>query len=231
MLIVAGSIPKPVFEGSERSQEDTTAMRRALRKEDIRVANGQAGLASYFVDLADRMLKSNGKSTMGFILPATALASPHWQKVRDMWATEYHDVIVLTIADAQAIGCAFSADTGMAECMVVATKGKADNTGRGKFISLLHQPRSALESVAIGNNIRRIDATRQMEDTPIGGDELKVGDETIGYLLDCPLPVGEAWAGIPCKSNGINPIGIPFSRRRVVVTNPNDTDRNTYLPR
>ena len=66
------SIPKPVFEGSERSQEDTTAMRRALRKEDIRVANGQAGLASYFVDLADRMLKSNGKSTMGFILPATA---------------------------------------------------------------------------------------------------------------------------------------------------------------
>ena len=72
------SIPKPVFEGSERSQEDTTAMRRALRKEDIRVANGQAGLASYFVDLADRMLKSNGQSTMGF--PATVLASPHWQK-------------------------------------------------------------------------------------------------------------------------------------------------------
>ena len=96
------SIPKPVFEGSERSQEDTAAMRRALRKEDVRVANGQAGLASYFVDLADRMLKTNGKSTMGFILPATALASPHWQKVRDMWATEYHNVIVITIADAKA---------------------------------------------------------------------------------------------------------------------------------
>ena len=194
------SIPKPVFEGSERSQEDTTAMRRALRKEDIRVANGQAGLASYFVDLADRMLKSNGKSTMGFILPATALASPHWQKVRDMLATEYHDIIVITIADADISNCTFSSDTGMAECMVVATKGKADNTGRGKFISLLHQPRSALESVAIGNNIRRIDGTRQMEDTPIGGDELKVGDETIGYLLDCPLPIGEAWAASRVKA-------------------------------
>ena len=194
------SIPKPVFEGSERSQEDTAAMRRALRKEDIRVANGQAGLASYFVDLADRMLKSNGKSTMGFILPATALASPHWQKVRDMWATEYHDVIVVTIADAQATGCTFSADTEMAECMVVATKGKGDNTGRGKFISLLHQPRSALESVAIGNGIRRIENTRTMEDTPIGGDELKIGDETIGHLLHCPLPVGEAWAASRVKA-------------------------------
>ena len=140
------SIPKPVFEGSERAQEETDAMRRALRKEDIRVANGQAGLASYFVDLADRMLKSNGKSTMGFILPATALASPHWQKIRDMWATEYHNVIVITIADAEISNCTFSSDTGMAECMVVATKGKGASTGRGKFISLLHQPRSLLGS-------------------------------------------------------------------------------------
>ena len=194
------SIPKPVFEGSERSQEDTTAMRRALRKEDIRVANGQAGLASYFVDLADRMLKSNGNSTMGFILPATALASPHWQKVRDMWAAEYHSVIVVTIADAEISSCTFSSDTGMAECMVVATKGKGHNTGRGKFISLLHQPRSLLEAVAMGNNILRIDSTRKMEDTPIGGDELKVGDEIVGHLLDCPLPVGEAWAASRVKA-------------------------------
>ena len=194
------SIPKPVFEGTERTQEDTAAMRRALRKEDIRVANGQAGLASYFVDLADRMLKSNGNSTMGFILPATALASPHWQKVRDMWAAEYHDVIVITIADAQISNCTFSSDTGMAECMVVATKGRRSNTGRGTFISLLHQPRSALESVAIGNGILRIDNTRIMEDTPIGGDELKIGDETVGHLLDCPLPVGEAWAASRVKA-------------------------------
>ena len=194
------SIPKPVFEGSERSQADTNAMRRMLRKEDIRVANGQAGLASYFVDLADRMLKSNGKSTMGFILPATALASPHWRKVRDMWATEYHDVTVITIADAQIANCTFSSDTGMAECMVVATKGKGDNTGRGKFISLLHQPRSMLESVAIGNGILRIENTRTMEDTPIGGDELKIGDETVGHLLDCPLPVDEAWAASRVKA-------------------------------
>ena len=225
------SIPKPVFEGSERPQEDTGAMRRALRKEDIRVANGQAGLASYFVDLADRMLKSNGKSTMGFILPATVLASPHWQRVRDMWATEYHNVIVITIADAEISNCTFSSDTGMAECMVVSTKGKEHSTGRGKFISLLRQPRSVLEAVAIGNSILRIDSTRAIEDTPIGGDELKVGDEMVGHLLDCPLPVDEAWGSVTCKGDGINTSGAPFSKWRVVVTNPDETYRNSYLPR
>ena len=117
-----------------------------------------------------------------------------------MWATEYHSVIVVTIADAEISSCTFSSDTGMAECMVVATKGKGHNTGRGKFISLLHQPRSLLEAVAIGNNILRIDSTRKMEDTPIGGDELKVGDEIVGHLLDCPLLIGEAWAASRVKA-------------------------------
>ena len=193
-------LPKSVFEGSERPKEDAHAMRLALRKEATRVANGQAGLASYFVDVADRMLKSNGSATMGFILPATALASPHWQAVRNMWATEYHDVSVITIADAKTSNCTFSSDTSIAECMVVATKGKGQNTGRGKFISLTRQPRSALEGVAIGNGILRTEGTRRMEDTPSGGDEIKVGDETVGYLLDCPLPVDEAWAAARVKA-------------------------------
>ena len=87
---------------------------------------------SDFVDLADRMLKTNGKSRMGFILPATCLTTSDWRKVRNMWATEYHDVVVITIADAKGESCAFSADTSMAECIVVATKGKKNgNTGRG----------------------------------------------------------------------------------------------------
>ena len=229
-------IPKPVFEGSERTQEEAGAMRRALRKEDIRVANGQAGLASYFVDLADRMLKSNGKSTMGFILPATALASPHWQKVRDLWATEYHDVIVITLADAQIANCTFSSDTGIAECMVVATKGKGPNTGRGRFVSLLRQPMSTLESVEIGNGVLRMDGTRRMEDTPIGGDELKIGNEIVGHLLDCPLPVDEAWTASRIKAMELiqaahrladgelwlptqtTPIGIPICRVEDIAT-------------
>ena len=75
--------PKAVFKGSGRDKEEEQNMRKARRQKDWRVGDGNAGLPSDFVDLADKMLKENGKSRMGLILPVTCLMSPHWQKVRD----------------------------------------------------------------------------------------------------------------------------------------------------
>ena len=99
------SIPKTTFQGSDRPEEDKKAMQAVLRSKDTRIAHGLSGLASYFVDLADRKLKHGG--TMGFILPATVLASSTMQKMRDMLASEYHKVMVLTIAEAKAEDAAF----------------------------------------------------------------------------------------------------------------------------
>ena len=192
--------PKAVFKGSGRDKEEEQEMRAARRRKNFRVGNGNAGLASDFVDLADRMLKPNGKSQMGFILPLTCLVSPHWQKVRDMWATEYHDVIVVTIADATGENCAFSADTSMAECIVIATKGKkAERTGRGTFVSLTHRPRSVLEAIEVGNTVHRVKSTRRMEDGPIGADLVKIGDGTVGHVLNCPLKENGAWEATRIK--------------------------------
>ncbi len=192
--------PKAVFKGKYRDKEEEQNMRKARRGKDWRVGNGNAGLASDFVDLADKMLKENGKSRMGFILPITCLAVSDWQKVRNMWATEYHDVVVLTIADAKAEDCAFSADTNMAECMVVATKGKKDNrTGRGTFISLSHRPRSVLEAFEIANITYKFDNLRRLEDAPSGGKSLKVGDEIFGHALNCPLQIDSMWDAVRIK--------------------------------
>ena len=124
-------IPKTTFQGSDRPEEDKKAMQAALRSKDSRVAHGLSGLVSYFVDLADRMIKRDG--TMGFIMPATILTSSTMQKVRDMLATEYHKIVVITIAEAKTENAAFSADTNMAECIVVAKKGVSADTGRGKI--------------------------------------------------------------------------------------------------
>ena len=115
---------KAVFKGSGRDKEEEQKMRKARGQKDWRVGDGNAGLASDFVDLADRMLKTVRKGRMGFILPATCLTTSDWRKIRNMWATEYHDVVVITIADTKGESCAFSADTSMAECIVVASKGK-----------------------------------------------------------------------------------------------------------
>ena len=222
------SVPKAVFRGSSRNKEEEQKMRRARGQKDWRVGDGNAGLPSDFVDLTDRMLKANGKSRMGFILPATCLTTSDWRKVRNMWATEYHDVVVITIADAKGESCAFSADTSMAECMVVATKGKNPNTGRGTFISLNHRPQSVLEALEIVNTTYRLDNVRRLEDEPSGGDPLKVGDEILGHVLNCPLWIDRAWEAVRIKemaliqsayrlANGemwlptqINPLQIPI---------------------
>ena len=192
---------KSPFQGSDRPKEYTQAMQATLTKKETLVADGQAGLSSYFVELAHRMLKSNG--TMGFILPATVLASPTAQKVRDMWATEYHDVLVMTIAEAKGYDCAFSADTDMAECIIVATKGKGDNTGRGTFVCLNQRPQSPLEAFEITNRIIRSNGTYRLEDTPSGGDAIKVGEKILGSMLDCPLPSGEGWVAVRVKSMAV----------------------------
>ena len=216
---------KSPFQGSDRPQEYTKIMQTILNKKVTRVADGQAGLSSYFVELAHRMLKPKG--TMGFILPATVLASPTSQKLRDMWATEYRDVIVITIAEAKDCDCAFSADTEMAECIIVATKGKGDNTGRGKFVCLNQRPKSLLEALEITNRIIRSDGTYRLEDMQSGGNAIKVGEEILGYMLDCPLPRGEGWVAVRVKSMivlqsaqrlGIGRLELPLQALQETVT-------------
>ena len=184
-------VPTTVF--GDRDKKVAEAMKASLRSIDTSIANGNAGLGSYFIDLADRMLKnSDGDAalyppTMGFVLPLTVLTSPDWQKVRELWATTYHDVTVVTIADAKTENCAFSADTKMAECLIVAVKGRTENTGRGTFVCLHSRPNSHLEAVEIAKRIQRLQDVRRFEDPPIGGDPIKVGDEIVGAALNCPL--------------------------------------------
>ncbi|MYK18215.1 hypothetical protein F4055_08620 [Candidatus Poribacteria bacterium] len=127
------------------------AMRESLKAQKSKIGHGQAGLGSYFVELADKMLKRNGR--MGVVLPISAIAGTSWHKVRNLWAREYHDVIIVTIADSDIKNCSFSADTNIAECLIAATKGKSVNTGRGLFVCLYRQPISQLESLEIAKQL------------------------------------------------------------------------------
>ena len=184
-------VPKTVF--GDRDAGVAEAMKASLKSIKTSIANSNAGLGSYFVDLADRLLKNSDGDvslyppTMGFVLPLTVLISPNWQRVRDLWATAYHDITVVTIADAKTENCAFSADTNMAECLIVAIKGRTENTGRGTFACLHHRPNNHLEAVEIAKRIQRLQDVREFEDPPIGGNPIKVGEEIVGSALNCPL--------------------------------------------
>lgn len=126
---------------------------------------------------------------MGVVLPIIALTSPNWKKVRAIWTQNYHNVVIVTIAAAIVEDCAFSADTNMAECLVVATKGKSDNTGRGTFVCLNRRPTIHLEALEIAKSIENLGNIRRLEDPLIGGNAIKVGEKQIGTALDCPLNI------------------------------------------
>ena len=181
-------VPKVSFQGTQTSEEEKKELQRALKRKETRVAHGTAGHHSYFVELADKKLKNGG--TMGVILPATILASASMQKVRDMWATEYHNISVLTITGAKGTDNAFSADTQIAECIVVATKGISDNTGVATFVSLTKRPNSLLEATEVANQILR----RGTEDT------VNIGEDELGKLVTCPILVGNTWGATRIKT-------------------------------
>ena len=190
------SDPKSVFASKERSESDKKVMQNALAEKDTRVSNGKLAY-SYFVELANNKLRDGG--CMGMILPATVLTASSFKKVREMWATEYHDIVVVTIAQRGGHASAFSADTGIAECMVVAIKGVGKNTGRAKFVSLSERPKSLLAGQTLASLIQHHAVTRRVEDEAQGGERLMIGKKCMVQMLECPIDAGE-WGASRVKS-------------------------------
>ncbi len=191
------NLPKSIF----ADKKEASAMQASRRAQGRRLGGNNPGAGPDFVDLADRMLKRNG--TMAFVLPVTAITGSSWQKVRKLWAEEYHHVLVITIADALTENCTFSADTNMAECLVIATKGKSKNTGRATFVCLERCPDGELEAQEIAKVICRGSDVRQLEDGINRGNPIRVGDDVIGFVISAPLTSGA--------------VGWPISRVRDVT--------------
>ena len=99
-------------------------------------------------------------------------------KFRRLISVEYSDVSVLSIAAAGDRELSFSADTGMAECLVIARKGHTAQ--RGNFTSLRRRTRGFAHAAAIANEIINKPSIRSLEAGPYGGTPLTVGDEFAG---------------------------------------------------
>ena len=79
-------------------------------------SNDFAGLASHFTELAHRKVRADGAIAM--VLPLSAISGGSWDKMRDQ-LLEYDERIVITIAESGSTSRAFSADTGMAEALII----------------------------------------------------------------------------------------------------------------
>jgi hypothetical protein len=190
------NIPNPAFAafGADPAEQKKMAdLAKSLGRATC--ANGNAGVASYFVALADRMARATG--TVAMVLPLTAAQGESWQKSRDLWRRGYRDLTIVSVAGAKSQDKSFSADTGMGEILIVARKKANQPPGqRGSFAVLKRRPRTTLEASEVARSLSAAASAasrRRLEDGPYGGTPIRIGDEVVGELLDCPLTEGSQW--------------------------------------
>ena len=198
----AAKNPKRVFGSEFRSKEEQELMLEELGKKPAAYGHGKVPY-SYFVELAHRKLRDGGR--MAFILPVSIFNIPAFKKIRKMWATQYHNVKVVTISQYSGHDSAFSAATSLAECMIIADKGVGENTGRAMFVSLNERPDNSLTANALAEQIGERVLTRRLEDTALGGDIFNIGSTKIANALDCPIN-DEEWEVTRLKAMSLGQI-------------------------
>ena len=188
------NVPNPMFAAFESSPELQKAMSDAAKKLTAgTIAHGNAGEASIFLALADRKLAKGGMLAM--VMPLTLLTGASWQKCRVRLAESFDKLILVSIAGSHSKSMSFSADTGMAECLVIG-KRNGRRQSRATFVVLESAPDHPGISLVVARKIRELidsQSMQRLEGFPLGGTYITVGGDLMGYALDVPLPSSGSW--------------------------------------
>ncbi|MCY3879418.1 MAG: hypothetical protein OXF74_09600 [Rhodobacteraceae bacterium] len=192
-------VPVPSFAGFGTTADEQAAMSARLKsiRRNLRpltpAGHGNAGLASNFIDLAHVKLRPGG--CMALILPGSFAQGSAWAGARQLLAEWYSDVVVIAIAAEGSTDRAFSADTGMAEIIVLATRrqNQTRNADLDAIVcSLYHRPDTALAGTLVADAIEEI----RIEESPASGRiTLGIGSP-VGSYLRAPFSTA-------CKAFGI----------------------------
>ncbi len=181
-------VPVPSFAGLGTSEDEQQAMSKRLaqiRRQLVNpVGHGNAGLASNFIDLAHIKTKPGG--VLALVLPAACVSGSSWKDARRLLESKYKDLVVLTIAAHGQTDRAFSADTGMAEALVVANKCRGGQQGCGEtlFVNLYHRPHNLAEAFETARAVSHLSPQDRQ-------GRLNVGNhQTIGTYIRAPLSQG-----------------------------------------
>ncbi len=189
------------FQTPRQVQKEMTESLRKLRAQPP-LAGGNAGLAADFLDLAMRKVSSKG--AVAIVLPLSAVSGLEWESARRKLVRRFRNITVVTISGAGNNDKAFSADTGMADCLLICS-GKRDfsltvSGARGAFAVLSRVPESMHEGELLAAAINQLSGKpriRRLEDYG-GGDPLQLGGRVYGSVIDAALPETGPWplAGI-----------------------------------
>ena len=172
-----------------------------------------AGLASVFVLLADRTVCASDR--IAFVLPASALFGTSWRGIRELLSDQYDVEWVVSSHDPDNQSLSF--DTGISEVMLVARKLDEDEEvpRRARFVNLWRRPEYAGEAEAILRQLRRLPPPQfSLEGPPVGNQELSLGSEKWGEIVDAPID-GGPWLGSRWRSGVLGQFAYALSEGKL----------------
>ena len=168
------------------------------------ISDGNAGLGTQFTAIAHNMVKPGGH--VALILPLSAMlggsdspSARSWLKLRGLLAEKYNDIIILTIAQGAAKDSAFSADTDMAEAIIIARRLAHGEKPRllAHFVNLKERPDSKLAAQETAKAIRKTIA----DITSLGKhSDARVGDNSVATVRLERVNPSEKWTTVRIAS-------------------------------
>ena len=153
----------PAFAAFNTTQAEQKAMSDKVKRLSLgTISDGNAGLGTQFTAIANNMVKPGGH--IALILPLSAMlggsdspSARSWLKLRGLLAEKFNDIIIVSIAQAAKIDSSFSADTDMAEVLIIARSLR--NGERPKrlayFVNLSQRPADKLAAQETAKAIRK----------------------------------------------------------------------------
>ena len=197
---------------TQRRMQDSLAVLRGTAS----IGTGNAGLAADFLDLALRKVRQDG--VIALVLPLSAASGTEWENARKALAKRCQDIIVVTVAGGGSYDSSFSADTGMAECLLVARRGETSAQKRATFVMLRQRPKSTVEAELLATEISRIRESGQLRSVERleGRSVVAIGESDYGVMLDAPLPESGPWPLVGIRDEELAQVGWNLERGALV---------------
>ncbi len=196
----------PAFAAFNTTLAEQKAMAKKLKKlGNGTISDGNAGLGTQFTAIAHNMVKPGGH--IALILPLSAMIGGSynggrlwsWQKLRCLLAEGYNDIIIISIAQADAQDSSFSADTNLAEAIIVARRLAHSEKPRflAYFVNLTERPANKLAAQETAKSIKQCLANLNK---PGMQQEAKIGQERVATVSLEKIDPLQRWTNVRIKN-------------------------------
>jgi len=191
-------IGNAAFAALETDRKTQDEMQKQLRRVSgaERLGSGNAGVAAHFVDLGLRKLRPGG--TLAMVLPLSSMSGSTWEPVRQAIRERCTATTVVTISAEATHERSFSADTGMAECLLVARKRTIEEVAphEASFAILGQQSPSTSFGAELAlqlDRAQRNNALGSIADSTDQSLSIRLGQEHLGSVVRAPIPKSGPW--------------------------------------